>query len=71
VTARDRDINVLRCPRASWRMVRKSSLKRLFDRKESEQVDVPLSSTALRSSVRYKCQNDNGQDNANSRCSNL
>lgn len=30
VTVRDRDINVLRCPRASWRMVRKSSLKRLM-----------------------------------------
>ena len=29
VTVRDRDINVLRCPRACWRLVRKSSLKRL------------------------------------------
>jgi len=27
VTVRDRDINVLRCPLASWRVVRKSSLK--------------------------------------------
>jgi len=32
VTVRDRDINVLRCPRASWRLVRKSSLKRLIRR---------------------------------------
>jgi hypothetical protein len=30
VTVRERDINVLICPRASWRMVRKSSLKLLI-----------------------------------------
>ena len=30
VAVRDSDINILRCPRASWRIVRKSSLKRLI-----------------------------------------
>lgn len=29
VIVRDRDINVLICPRASWRLVRKSSFKLL------------------------------------------
>jgi len=29
VAVRERDINVLTCPRACWRMVRKSSSKRL------------------------------------------
>jgi len=28
VTVRERDINVLTCPRACWRIVRKSSVKR-------------------------------------------
>ena len=43
VTVRDRDINVLRCPLASWRMVRKSSLKRLTQEEE------------IRTSSKYLC----------------